>query len=362
MSACLTVKLNPFSFLSSTSQSLCLGFSAALPLLPHNVVVSTFAFTRPSTRQLRNALSFMATVASDSSYSNPDYAEIIILRHGETEWNSDGRIQGHLDVELNDAGRQQAAAVADRLSKEPNISAIYSSDLKRALETAEIIATSCGGLEVIKDTGIRERHLGNLQGLVFRDAARVHPEAYEAFVSPRKDQEIPALLENVGGTVAETTGVSQLVPIGMLYEPTLGPSLCLVEEHPCTELQICSIKTQTFGIVNLFLVGILNIRDILGGGESRDQLYQRCTSTLLRIGRKHKGERIILVTHGGFIRTLYKWACPNEKSPGKVLNTSINVFRLADGDKWTLGVWGDVSHLDQTGYLVSGFGGDKNSG
>lgn len=212
------------------------------------------------------------------------------MRHGETEWNSDGRIQGHLDVELNDAGRQQAAAVADRLSKESNISAIYSSDLKRALETAEIIATSCGGLEVIKDAGLRERHLGNLQGLVFRDAARVHPEAYEAFVSPRKNQEIP------------------------------------------------------------------------GGGESRDQLYQRCTSTLLRIGRKHKGERIILVTHGGFIRTLYRWACPNEKSPGKVLNTSINVFHLADGDKWTLGVWGDVSHLDQTGYLESGFGGDKNSG
>lgn len=50
-----------------------------------------------------------------------------------------------------------------------------------------------------------------------------------------------ALLENVGGTVAETTGVSQLVPIGMLYEPTLGPSLCLVEEHPCTELQICIV-------------------------------------------------------------------------------------------------------------------------
>ncbi|KAF6172415.1 hypothetical protein GIB67_025920 [Kingdonia uniflora] len=88
--------------------------------------------------------------------SSVSYAEIIVVRHGETAWNADGKIQvlsaafdfkGHLDVELNEAGRQQATAVAHRLSKEPKISAIYSSDLKRALETAQIIADSCGILE-----------------------------------------------------------------------------------------------------------------------------------------------------------------------------------------------------------------------
>ncbi|XP_024026057.1 phosphoglycerate mutase-like protein 4 isoform X2 [Morus notabilis] len=284
----ITENFSMFDLWSSDSHFF--GFSAAQPFLAHNDVAPSLTLTHRSTRLLSNAGVFMALVDPDSSYDNPDYVEVIIVRHGETAWNADGRIQGHLDVELNDAGRQQAAAVADRLSKEPNISAIYSSDLKRALETAEIIATGCGGLEVIKDTGLRERHLGDLQGLVFRDAMKVCPEAYEAFVSPRKDQEIP------------------------------------------------------------------------GGGESRDQLYQRCTSSLRGIGRKHKGQRMILVTHGGFIRTLYKWACPNEKSPGKILNTSVNVFRLADGDKWTLEVWGDVSHLEETGYLQSGFGGDRTSG
>lgn len=69
-----------------------------------------------------------------------------------------------------------------------------------------------------------------------------------------------------------------------------------------------------------------------------------------------------MVTHGGVIRSLYKRACPNEKSGGKVLNTSVNVFHLFDGDKWTLEVRGDVSHLNQTGYLESGFGGDRTSG
>ena len=62
------------------------------------------------------------------------------------------------------------------------------------------------------------------------------------------------------------------------------------------------------------------------------------------------------------MRVLHKWACPNSKSVGKVLNTSVNVFRLSDEDKWTLQVWGDVSHLGQSGCLLSGFGGDRNSG
>lgn len=68
-----------------------------------------------------------------------------------------------------------------------------------------------------------------------------------------------------------------------------------------------------------------------------------------------------MVTHGGTIRALCKRADPHRRG-GKVLNTSVNVFHLSDGDKWKIKTWGDVSHLDQTDYLQSGFGGDKNSG
>ncbi|XP_031383355.1 phosphoglycerate mutase-like protein 4 isoform X3 [Punica granatum] len=175
-----------------------------------------------------------------------DYAEIVVVRHGETEWNSDSRIQGHLDVELNQAGKQQAAAVADRLSREGKINSVYSSDLKRAFETAQAIVTACGGLE--------------------------------------------------------------------------------------------------------------------GGGESIDQLYQRCTSSLQNIARKHKGERVVVVTHGGVIRSLYQRACPSRRF-GKVLNTSVNIFHLSDGgNKWVLRSSGDVSHLDRAGFLETGFGGDIKSG
>ncbi|OMP02065.1 Histidine phosphatase superfamily, clade-1 [Corchorus olitorius] len=218
---------------------------------------------------------------SNSSCMDGAYAEIVVVRHGETEWNADGRIQGHLDVELNEAGRQQAASVADRLSKEPKISAVYSSDLKRALVTAETIAARCGGLEVIKDPDLRERNLGDLQGLVFREAAKLSPKAYKAFLSHRTEQDIP------------------------------------------------------------------------GGGESLDQLYSRCTSSLQRIASKHKGERVVVVSHGGAIRALYKRACPDGKT-GKVLNTSVNVFHLTD-DEWTIKSWGDVSHLEQTGSMEQAY-------
>lgn len=74
------------------------------------------------------------------------------------------------------------------------------------------------------------------------------------------------------------------------------------------------------------------------------------------------GQRVVVVTHGGVIRALYKRACPNNKSGGKVLNTSVNIFQLSDAKKWVLKTWGDVSHLSQTGVLETGFGGDRTSG
>ena len=69
-----------------------------------------------------------------------------------------------------------------------------------------------------------------------------------------------------------------------------------------------------------------------------------------------------MVTHGGVIRSLYRRACPNRRPKGKVLNTSVNIFHLSDGEKWAIKTWGDVSHLNRTEYSQSGFGGDRTSG
>lgn len=150
---------------------------------------------QPIPLRLTAVFSFMANTHScdDAELKSVqrNFTEIVVVRHGETEWNAEKRIQGHLDIDLNDVGRQQAVAVAERLSRESKISAIYSSDLKRALKTAETIANKCGGLQVIEDPNLRERHLGDLQGLVYGEAPKIKTKAYEALQSRHTNVEIP---------------------------------------------------------------------------------------------------------------------------------------------------------------------------
>ena len=99
---------------------------------------------------------------------------IIAIRHGETAWNVDTRIQGQLDIELNETGRHQARRVAQALSEEP-IQAIYSSDLLRARDTALAIARLTGRT-LQTHTGLRERGFGVLQGKTHAEIEAHWPE------------------------------------------------------------------------------------------------------------------------------------------------------------------------------------------
>ena len=101
---------------------------------------------------------------------------IIAVRHGETDWNSQGRIQGHLNSSLTAAGRAQARAVAQRLAGEP-IAAIHCSDLGRAQETARPAAETLR-LDIRSDARLRERKLGIFEGLTFLDAEARFPEQF----------------------------------------------------------------------------------------------------------------------------------------------------------------------------------------
>lgn len=88
---------------------------------------------------------------------------LLLARHGETDWNAIGRWQGHEDVPLNDSGRAQARELADRLESEP-IDALYSSDLCRARETAEIVGARLA-LPVKTEPRLREIFFGGWEGL-----------------------------------------------------------------------------------------------------------------------------------------------------------------------------------------------------
>jgi len=99
---------------------------------------------------------------------------VLAVRHGETPWNVDNRIQGQLDVPLNARGRWQAQQLASGLADE-GIGAIVASDLGRARETAAPIALHCG-LAVATDVGLRERAFGVFQGLTFTEIEQRWPE------------------------------------------------------------------------------------------------------------------------------------------------------------------------------------------
>jgi probable phosphoglycerate mutase len=102
-------------------------------------------------------------------------ALLLLVRHGETDWNAEGRSQGQDGPGLNDRGRSQAEETARRLLGRP-LAALYSSDLPRALETARIVAQTLGGLEVRRDPRLRERHGGVFQGLLGDEIAARFPD------------------------------------------------------------------------------------------------------------------------------------------------------------------------------------------
>jgi broad specificity phosphatase PhoE len=109
--------------------------------------------------------------------------ELWLVRHGQTDWNMEGRYQGQADMPLNAAGIAQAEAAAAQLAG-GSFAALYSSDLQRALRTAEIIAARLG-LPVRRDQRLREIHQGQWQGLLVTEiAARYAGEISRFHASP----------------------------------------------------------------------------------------------------------------------------------------------------------------------------------
>lgn len=98
---------------------------------------------------------------------------IIAIRHGETDWNADSRLQGHTDIALNDLGRAQAACLASALGHE-GLTAVVASPLQRAFETARALAGPLG-LACQPEPGLRERGFGAMEGLSYQEIDEHHP-------------------------------------------------------------------------------------------------------------------------------------------------------------------------------------------
>ncbi|HXJ76547.1 MAG TPA: histidine phosphatase family protein [Candidatus Dormibacteraeota bacterium] len=203
---------------------------------------------------------------------------LIILRHGETTWNREGRFQGHLDSPLTPAGLEQAHALARRLT-DCAFTALYSSDLGRAEATARIIAEATGQT-VRLDCRLRERNLGVLQGLLLQEAREKFPDAYALF---------------------KHGGVDEIVP----------------------------------------------------GGESTRQRCDSIMACVSDLAKRHRGEQIVVVTHGGSLSCLIRYVLGIELDAPRRFsrpNASWNVFVHRAGH-WFLETWGDTSHLREASGL-----------
>jgi broad specificity phosphatase PhoE len=124
---------------------------------------------------------------------------LLLARHGETDWNSERRWQGHADQPLNERGREQARVLGAELSSRP-IEAIYSSDLLRARETAEIVAAALG-LEVRVDPGLREVDVGSWSGLAHGEIEASDPDGFRRWQAGGKGWERGESYEEMGARV-----------------------------------------------------------------------------------------------------------------------------------------------------------------
>lgn len=110
---------------------------------------------------------------------------LCIVRHGETAWNAEHRVQGQLDVPLNAVGLAQAQAAAKLLARE-KFDAVYSSDLSRARQTA-LPAAALLSLPVLADPALRERHYGIFERLTYAEVKKTYPEDYARFAAREPD-------------------------------------------------------------------------------------------------------------------------------------------------------------------------------
>lgn len=199
---------------------------------------------------------------------------LCLVRHGETTWNAEHRLQGHLDIPLNQNGHVQASATARNLASH-RFSALYTSDLERARQTAQAVANLCG-LTPIINAQLRERHYGAFQGLTYDEARTRFPDDYARFAA-----------------------------------------------RDC-------------------------ISPLPGDGESLRAFELRIATVLEALADRHRGEQILIVTHGGVLDIAHRHASGKALDAPRdflIPNAALNWIARAD-EQWRIIRWAEARHLD----------------
>jgi broad specificity phosphatase PhoE len=136
---------------------------------------------------------------------------ILLARHGETDWNRENRFQGHADPPLNETGRAQASELARALADEP-LAAVYSSPLRRAFETAQVVAAP-HGLEPVGVDALREVDVGSWQGLTRAEIEERFPEQFARWLQYEQGWDDGESYDEMGSRV-----ISALLELAAAHE------------------------------------------------------------------------------------------------------------------------------------------------
>ena len=145
---------------------------------------------------------------------------IILVRHGETLWNRERRMQGQTDTALSETGRAQVTALGERFVG-ATLAALYSSDLTRAWDTADAIARRTGH-DIIAEPRLRERCFGIFEGLTYPEMSERHPQEWQRFQSRDPDYVVP------GGECAREFHVRCLACLTEIAERHAGGEVAIV--------------------------------------------------------------------------------------------------------------------------------------
>ncbi len=186
---------------------------------------------------------------------------LLLIRHGQTNWNLEQRFQGQSDIPLNETGRKQAAALAERLAAE-TFDAVYTSDLQRATETAKIICAS----PIHPDPRLREVNFGDWEGLTYDEIKAKHPEtlaAWEADIfknAPPHGETLEGLAERVQFILDELRAKHQDQRILIVaHGGVLQTLICLALKLPPTMYWQFHLSTASLSEVAFYPAGaILN--------------------------------------------------------------------------------------------------------
>jgi probable phosphoglycerate mutase len=197
---------------------------------------------------------------------------LILIRHGETDWNRERRFQGHADIGLNANGQEQARRLAMRLAGE-SFDALHSSDLRRARDSVQALADGLG-LPLRLDAGLREQSFGVMEGLLPQQVAERWPEVWQQW---------------------------------SLHDADWAPP----------------------------------------GGESAHQFHARVLAAVNRIAAAHRGQQVLVATHGGVLDMLWRdvHGLPLHGARDcHIPNCGINRLQLDDA-RLTILQWADDAHM-----------------